>query len=215
LELLSHLRNRFAKTAISEEDSFRLQSIRNSGTLREPARGECSSLDDFLQQVEGRLLFDLGKPVEDSRAFELINKTNQFNLNGKRYDQATWSKFLKDAGTYLVTVSYEDKFGKLGRIAVLMGSLVEKRFVVRSWVMSCRAFSRRIEHHCLKYLFDRFSVTELIFEVQATSRNGPLMEFLREFLDGSVEANPRLTKSSFLRKAPKMPHRVEELFADE
>jgi FkbH-like protein len=211
--MLKHLRNRFAKTVISEEDSLRLQSIRNSGAFREPAGGERNSLDDFLQQVEARLTFALGKPVEDARAFELINKTNQFNLNGKRYDEAAWSKFLKDSGTCLVTVSYQDKFGTLGKIAVMIGRPTGKKFVVKSWVMSCRAFSRRIEYHCLQYLFEKFAADEIVFELQATSRNGPLMEFLQQLVDGPVEASPQLSRSSFLRKAPKMLHHVEEVSA--
>jgi len=213
--LLRHLRDRFAKSAVSEEDSLRLQSIRNSSAFLEPAMGERNSLDDFLQQAEGRLTFDLRKSVEYARAFELVNKTNQFNLNGKRYDEAAWSKLLKDSRTCLVTVSYEDKFGKLGRIAVLIGRLAEKKFVVESWVMSCRAFSRRIEFHCLHYLFEKFAATEIVFKLQATSRNGPLMEFLQQLMDGPVDANPQLSSSSFLRKAPKMPHHVEEVSASE
>jgi FkbH-like protein len=208
-EMLSHLRNRFAKTAVSEEDSLRLQSIRNSGPTREPAAGD--SLDNFLQQAQGRLTFAQDKPVEEARAFELVNKTNQFNLNGKRYDEAAWSRLLKDPRTCLVTASYEDKFGKLGRIAALIGRSAAKRFVVESWVMSCRAFSRRIEFHCLQYLFEKFGADEIVFELQATSRNGPLTEFLQQLVDGAVEANPRLSRSSFLRRAPIMPHHVEEV----
>src|ERR1035441_1270872 len=63
-----------------------------------------------------------------------------------------------------------------------------KKFVVGSWVMSCRAFSRRIEFRCLQYLFEKFAASEIVFELQATSRNGPLMEFLQQLLDGPVEA---------------------------
>ena len=207
--MLSHLRNRFAKTAISEEDSLRLQSIRNSGTSPEPAEGD--SLDDFLQQADGRLTFVLGKPIEDPRAFELLNKTNQFNLNGKRYDEMAWSKFLKDTQTCLVTVSYQDKFGKLGKIAVLIGRREARKFVVESWVMSCRAFSRRIEFHCLQYLFEKFADDEIEFELQATNRNGPVMEFLQQVVDRPMKGNPQLSRSSFLKKAPKMPHYVEEV----
>jgi len=213
LELLSHLRNRFAKTAISEEDAFRTQSIRNADGFRESAGRERTSLDDFLQQAEGRLTFHWGKPLDDPRAFELIHKTNQFNLNGKRYDDAEWAQFLKDSGKYLVTVSYEDKFGKLGRIAVMIGRAAAAKFVVESWVMSCRAFSRRIEFHSLQYLFERFGADELVFELKSTSRNGPMMEFLQQLVGGSLEANPQLSRSSFLRKAPKMPHHVEEMSA--
>ncbi len=173
-ELLGHLRNRFGKNSISEEDSLRLQSIRDSSVFREGTAAEDNALDDFLQNANGRLTFQLGKRDEDVRAFELINKTNQFNLNGNRYNEAAWSRLLQDSRTYLVTVSYQDKFGKLGRIAVLIGKLSAQQFVVESWVMSCRAFSRRIEFHCLQYLFDKFAVAEIVFELQATGRNGPL-----------------------------------------
>jgi FkbH-like protein len=209
--MLSHLRNRFAKTAISEEDSLRLQSIRDSGTSPEPAEGD--SLDDFLQQANGRLTFVFGKPTEDPRAFELLNKTNQFNLNGKRYDETAWSNFLKDTKTCLVTVSYQDKFGKLGKIAVLTGRREANKFVVESWVMSCRAFSRRIEFHCLQYLFEKFAGDDIVFELQATNRNGPLIEFLQQVVDRPVEGNSQLSRTSFLKKAPKMPHYVEEVSA--
>jgi FkbH-like protein len=209
-QMLNHLRNRFAKTHISDEDRLRLQSIRNSAVSWEPAQGD--ALDDFLEQSDGRLTFALGKPAEDVRAFELFNKTNQFNLNGKRYDEVAWSRFLKDSETCLLTVSYQDKFGKLGKIAALTGRPAGKKFVVERWVMSCRAFSRRIEFHCLQYLFEKFAANEIAFEVQATSRNGPLMKFLLLLIDG--EMNSQLSQSSFLRKAPKMPHHVEEVSAN-
>ena len=206
--MLGHLRNRFAKIDISDEDALRLQSIRNSD-LSWKRLGE-DSLDDFLQQADGQLTFAFGKPADDSRAFELLNKTNQFNLNGKRYDEAARAKFVKDSETCLLTVSYQDKFGKLGRIAVLIGRPSTKRFIVESWAMSCRAFSRRIEFHCLQYIFEKFAVDEIVFELQNTNRNAPLMTFLQQLVDWPIEANPQLPKSSFLRKAPKMPHHIEE-----
>jgi FkbH-like protein len=211
LGLLNHLRNRFAKTTISAEDSLRLESIRNSAAFGEARAGERNSANNFLEQAEGRLTFHLGKPVEDARALELLNKTNQFNLNGRRCDEGDWAKFLKDPRAILVSVSYEDKYGKLGKIAVLTGRSAEQKFVLQSWVMSCRAFSRRIEFHCLKYLFEKFAAAEIVFELQATSRNGPLVECLQQLMEGPLEANPRLSKSSFLRNAPKMPHHVEEV----
>jgi len=213
---LNHLRNRFAKTIISEEDSLRLQSIRNSGALWENSREGRNSLDEFLLQAKGSLVFASDKALDGERAFELINKTNQFNLNGKRYDKGTWFKLLKDPATCLVTVSYEDKFGKLGKIAVMLGRLSgQNKFVVESWVMSCRAFSRRIEFNCLQYLFQKFDAVELVFELQVTSRNGPLIEFIQKFVDGPVEQNARLSRDIFKEKVPKLPHHIEELVANE
>ncbi len=209
-ELLHHLRKGFAKSAILEEDSLRLQSIRGSFSLSRSDGRARHSLDNFLNEAAGNLTFILDKPIDDTRAFELINKTNQFNLNGKRYDQTAWSRLLRDSRTSVVTVSYEDKFGKLGRIAVVIGRVEEKTFVIEGWVMSCRAFSRRIEFHCLQYLFERFAVDDIVFEVRETGRNGPALEFLRYFIEDPLELNRRLHKSCFFHKAPKMEHHVTE-----
>ena len=54
------------------------------------------------------------------RAFELINKTNQFNLNGKRFSESDWLSFLQDPAAFLLTASYEDKYGPLGKVAVIV-----------------------------------------------------------------------------------------------
>jgi FkbH-like protein len=213
LAFLNHLRDSFAKATVSEEDVLRLQSLRESSAFEESAIGAGTSLDDFLQKAEGRLTFASGKSAEDERAFELVNKTNQFNLNGRRYDRAAWTKLLNDGETCVITASYEDKFGKLGRIAVLIGRMAHRRFLLESWVMSCRAFSRRIEFHCLQHLFEKFPVDEIVFDFQTTGSNGPLMEFLQQTLDGPVEGNSKLSRSSFVKKAPKMPHHVEEVSA--
>jgi len=84
---------------------------------------------------------------------------------------------------------------------------------VESWVMSCRAFSRRIEFHCVQYLFDRFGADEIVLQVQQTGRNGPLIEFVQQFVDRAPETDPRVTRSVFRTKAPKLPHHVEEVYA--
>ena len=84
---------------------------------------------------------------------ELVNKTNQFNLNGARYTQPDWQKLLSAPGAVLVAVSYEDKFGPLGTIAAIAGQADGKRLTIDSWVMSCRAFARRIEHQTLRTIF--------------------------------------------------------------
>jgi predicted enzyme involved in methoxymalonyl-ACP biosynthesis len=97
----------------------------------------------------------------------------------------------------------------------MIGRSAEKGFVVESWVMSCRAFSRRIEFHCLQYLFEKFAASQIIFDLRETGRNSPLMEFMQQLADGPVEANLQLSKSSFQRKVPKMPHHVEEVTVSE
>lgn len=211
-QLLHDLRDAFSKTSVSEEDLLRLESIRNSKLIAASAEADGNSIEDFLRGAEGHVTFISGKPVGDSRAFELINKTNQFNLNGRRYDESAWSSFLADPKACAVTVAYEDKFGRLGRIAVLIGRTERNTFFADSWVLSCRAFSRRIEFHMLQYVYEKFAVDQIVFDVQETARNSPLIDFLRLFVDGPIESNFALSKSRFYDKAPVIPpYSIEEV----
>lgn len=213
-KLLRRLRDLFGKIVVTEEDAIRLQSIRNANVLREYSRTTHGSLDDFLQNAEAKILFTFGKRASDARALELINKTNQFNLNGRRFSESAWSSRLKNPETFLVTATYEDKFGPLGKIAVLLGRVESKTLFVDAWVMSCRAFSRRIEHQCLKYLFEKFKTDEIVFDFEATPRNSPLQEFFKQWLGDLPAHGFSISKASFFEKVPSISHHVEEEVID-
>lgn len=174
--VLEELRDCFAKTALREEDSLRAASIRSGA-------GQSSSLsllsaEDFLARSEPEFSAEYLRSATDERALELLNKTNQFNLNGKRYTQAALQRYLDQPGAFMLIVSYKDKYGPLGKIAVLCGCERGPTLQVDAWVMSCRAFSRRIEHWCLQEIFSKFEVREISFNFQPTGRNHPLREFL-------------------------------------
>jgi HAD superfamily phosphatase (TIGR01681 family) len=61
--MLEHLRDRFSKPFVTEEDSLRLQSIRNSAGLDGPLKAEKVSTSDFLKAAEGQLTFIQGVPA--------------------------------------------------------------------------------------------------------------------------------------------------------
>jgi FkbH-like protein len=209
-DLLTNLRAEFGKAAVSEEDSIRLESLRNAAPALEALGEGGSASDDFLKRADASVSFDFTKQTKDSRAFELINKTNQFNLNGKRFSESEWTKFLADPASFLLSVSYRDKYGPLGKIAVLLGSVCDKKLHIAAWVMSCRAFSRRIEHQSLNQLFEKFGAEEAVFDFQPTERNSPLQDFFLEIAGASPEQGLKVSRKSFLEKAPPLFHRVEE-----
>jgi len=92
-ELLGSLRDLFGNDTISSEDSIRLDSIRTTHTVA--SQLEAVSPESFLQQAGGRLSLSFSKNP-DPRALELVNKTNQFNLNGKRHTESSWNAYLSD-----------------------------------------------------------------------------------------------------------------------
>jgi FkbH-like protein len=204
-ELLETLRDLYGKTSITEEDRVRAASIKSSHTRQEAAAG--ASPDAFLAQSDACITLQFNAP--DQRTFELINKTNQFNLNGRRLDETAWRTRLEDPHRFLITASYVDKYGQLGKIAVLSGRQESGEITVDTWVMSCRAFSRRIEHVMLRALFDRFSAEKVRVDFVATDRNGPLREFLLLLMESADAQMPWIVKERFLSSCPSLFAKVD------
>lgn len=206
--VLWHLRARFGKNEVIEEDRLRLNSIRASAAPRRENAAEDSA--DFLARIEAKVTLE--GAGSDQRALELVNKTNQFNLNGVRYTEAEWQSLSRRQGAFLATVSYQDRFGPLGRIAVLAGQRTRDLCCVDVWVMSCRAFSRRIEFQSIRQLFARTGASEIRFRFIPTDRNGPLQTFFAQFFDrGSLaEGELHLRSDDFERLCPPLLHEVND-----
>ena len=209
--LLYQLRDLFGKSILSEEDSLRRESIRLHQENAREIQSHNGNLQDFLAQANAEITLNFSKEPIDSRALELVNKTNQFNLNARRYAQAAWETYIRQPDTFLLVAAYKDRYGPLGKIAVIAGRRRGKSIFVDVWVMSCRAFSRRIEHRCLQELFNRYEADEVIFDFQATPKNGPIFEFLTHILGANPTAQCALSRAQFLALQQETSHRVFEV----
>lgn len=207
--LLGELRERFGKSVVSEEDILRRKSIRDAEASRKNIAASEVSLDEFLRSAEARIYFECSRAADDLRAFELVNKTNQFNLNGRRYIESEWRNALADPSAFLLTAIYEDKYGALGKIAVLLGTRHPEGVRVHTWVMSCRAFSRYIEHQCLRYLFEELGTERIDFDYEPTQRNSPMQEFLQSIVGGRLSAPVSMSKEVYYARPVPLFHRVE------
>jgi FkbH-like protein len=210
VDLLYQLRDLFGKSALSEEDSIRRESIQRSRENAQQFQGSDEKLIDFLAQAEAELTLNFSNEPSDPRPLELVNKTNQFNLNGRRYNESTWRSYLREPEAFLLVASYRDKYGPLGKIAILAGRKLSNKVRLDTWVMSCRAFSRRIEQRCVAELFSHFAAEEIVFDFQPTAKNGPLREFLTRLLGEDPGAECRLSKQRFDQIQEKAFHRVAE-----
>jgi FkbH-like protein len=209
LAMLRRLRDLCGKEKVSTDDTLRLKSIREGAAFREHAGG-ATNPESFLAQAEATITFDFGSASEP-RVLELVNKTNQFNLNGRRYTESDWQYLVARPGSRVVSVSYEDKFGPLGTIAVLGGVIHGNVFAVEVWVMSCRAFARRIEHQVLKVLFEKTGAHAVDFDFTPTAKNGPLQDFIAGLLAEKPVAAFQLKRPQFDEKCPALYHTVRDM----
>jgi FkbH-like protein len=186
-----------------------LQSIRQ-GQQFQDAASSGNSTEDLLAAAEAQVTLEFDPPPSDKRVVELVNKTNQFNLNGSRFTDGEWHEKASDPSSVTLAISYQDKFGPLGKIAVVRGSREGNQLRIHAWVMSCRAFSRRIEHQTLAQLFDRYGAETILFDFNPTPKNKPIADFLRDLLDEEPANGVALTREKFNEKLPKLYHQLVE-----
>jgi FkbH-like protein len=204
---LRSLRDLCGKENVSDDDALRLESIRRGAEFKRESAAVATP-DDFLRAANATVAVSLNAGPEDARALELVNKTNQFNINGARYTDAEWRKKLAHPKSFLLVVSYSDKFGPLGKVGVIQGIRDGSVLRIETWVMSCRAFARRIEHQCLRLLFDRVGIDEIEIRFASTAKNKPVQEFLAS-LSGKVSNGVvRLSRIEATEKCPPLYHLV-------
>jgi len=208
--MLRSIRDKFGKERVSDDDAIRLESIRRGAEFQEAA-SEGAASDEFLEAADATISIDFQAPLDDARVLELVNKTNQFNLNGVRYTEADWQRINSQPGAFTIAVAYEDKFGPLGKIAVLQGHSNSNALHVNAWVMSCRAFARRIEHQCMKALFEKFGAERVVLNYTQTPRNGPTRDFLESVTGSTPQGAAEITQEAFQSACPPLYHKVLEI----
>lgn len=205
VQLWRDLRERFARAGVGEEDRLRSASLRGAERAAQAAQG--ADPEEFLRSLGAELQFE-HSARDDERALELLNKTNQFNLNGLRLAAADFRRYLAQAGAFVQTTGYTDKFGPLGKISVLLGRCCGEVVEVDFWAMSCRAFARRIEFASLRQLFDTTGAAVVRLGYCKTDRNQPLAEFLQSLPLASEGDRLCLSREAFLARCPVLPHAI-------
>jgi FkbH-like protein len=163
----------FSRQVLTVEDSERtaLYRLRLEGMVPDAADG--ADLTGFLRGLEMAMVIHDRSQGDRARAVQLINKTNQFNLNGRRITDAEVAAILAEGGR-LYGASLNDRTGSHGEV---LACLIDAEGVIRSLVMSCRVFQRRLEHGFFAWLAgeDRPPVS---LEFSPTPRNEPIQVFL-------------------------------------
>lgn len=133
---------------LTEESGRRVEMVRQQ-ISRENER-TILGREDFLKSLNTKTTLvrvnDTNAPAF-SRIYELINKTNQFNTTGKRWDFKELHHLFETGGEIL-SFSVSDRFTEYG----LVGIIVFKKSTVLQYVMSCRVLGMDVEVAVLSWL---------------------------------------------------------------
>ena len=189
---LQALRDLFPATVTTHEDRHRTALYRQRLASAAPAGGDPDALPRFLHALEMRLVVAerrLGEGGGRERAVQLINKTNQFTLNGVRRTAHEVDRVLAQGGRLFVG-TLEDRHGSHGEV---LACVVEADGRVTSLVRSCRVLQRGVECAFAGWLGGQLapwlpSGAPLRLVYRATGRNAPVETFLRQL---GVTAEPQ------------------------
>jgi FkbH-like protein len=169
----------FDQVAVSAEDRQRA-ALYEIDQKRELARSESASVGDFLSTLQIRVSVGLVDGDTLPRVAQLIQKTNQFNLTGRRYTEAELQAQLA-AGAIGYWIRASDRFGDYGLVGAAF-ALEDGPGIWRidSFVMSCRILGRQVEMALLaaiaRQVFDSGAV-RLIGDFVASAKNAPARDF--------------------------------------
>ncbi|WP_444944863.1 HAD-IIIC family phosphatase [Microbulbifer sp. ZKSA006] len=128
-----------------------------------------------------------GEPLSDEsreRCLQLLNKTNQFNLSGKRYTEIEFHENLDKHS--VLNYRCSDKFGDYGIIAVVIYKMAGEVMEIIDFVMSCRVMARGVESAIIATLAEEAKIKNLK-EIHVRYINTDRNIAIKEFLDKNLE----------------------------
>ncbi|MBY0467871.1 MAG: hypothetical protein K2Q07_02710, partial [Burkholderiaceae bacterium] len=116
-------------------------------------QADFASLDDFLKSIRIRLEV---APLEDrnrQRVVQMFQKSNQFNLTTRRYDEHQMQAFMTSSEWLVADFSLADKFGDSGIVGLAMFRIASPGVAeLDTFLMSCRVIGRQAESAFLNAL---------------------------------------------------------------
>ena len=132
----------FDQRLVTKEDKTRTKYYRQMLSAKPNMKGNGTDLTQFLKNLEMVLEIKCRAENEITRPVQLINKTNQFNLNGNKFSEHDITNVLGKGGK-LYTGTLSDNTGSHGEVLICLLDASNK---VLSFVMSCRIFQRQAEY---------------------------------------------------------------------
>jgi len=168
----------FDQLKTTAEDKDRA-SMYLQNQLREQSLGQAMSFTDFISGLQLEIQITPALKTQWARLAQLTQRTNQFNVSGRRRSE---NELALLSGQYeILTVTVRDRFGDYGLVGVIIFEVREQVLWVDTFLLSCRALGKGVEHRMLARLGEvarerGAEWVEIPFE--RLPRNQPALDFL-------------------------------------
>jgi FkbH-like protein len=173
--------------SLTDEDRGKTQLYsqeRNRKVLQEQVNQQGGDLTAYLQSLQMEMKVSINDANHLKRLAQLTQKTNQFNLTTRRYDEQQMQAFLDSQEWLVGHFSLADTFGDSGVVGLALWHRDKPgHAVLDTFLMSCRVIGRRAETAFLDTLLGVLlaqGVTEVTADYLPTPKNVLVKNFLSE-----------------------------------
>jgi FkbH-like protein len=175
LEVLSLTAEDLAKTELYAQERRRRDS-------RLRAESDSTDQRDYLASLEMKMRIGLNDSAHVARLSQMTQKTNQFNLTTRKYDEHQMQAFILGVDWVVAHFSLADVFGDSGIVGLaLFRSMTPEQAELDTFLMSCRVIGREAESAFLHAVLRRLAgqgINEVVADYMPTAKNGLVKDFL-------------------------------------
>ncbi len=129
----------------TEEDKKRVKILKEDRDRGEEEKNNRGNYKDFLRQCDIEMIIRKIEEKDWSRVVQLLNRTNELNATGNRYELEELKKSYEINKDKIFVVELIDKFGEYGLIAETIIDTTEPDiWFIRDLTVSCRTMGRGI-----------------------------------------------------------------------
>lgn len=164
---------------VTEESKLRREMYRaeaKRNVLREQANEDTVA---FLKKCQLRIdLFQPKTETEFSRCYELVVRTNQLNMSGKKYTPEEFKKVLQREDCCNFAFSCSDIFGSYGIVGFGQYRVEDQKLFFTEFAMSCRVAGKYVESALFAALLSITQCRRGYFYIIKTKKNALLRRTL-------------------------------------
>jgi FkbH-like protein len=210
----------FDHLKVTDEDRQRT-ALYQQNRNRERLRSDSLSLEDFLAAIELDIRISEMAPHQLARVAQLTQRTNQFNFTQIERSESELKNLCQAGQLETLVLEVSDRFGDYGLVGVMIFESGADAINVDTFLLSCRALGRKLEHRMLARLgMIAYERRKQFVKVRLlrTRKNQPAQDFLsevgirfRELNDGAW--NFKFPTSHLLTLDETTAHRQEKAHA--
>jgi FkbH-like protein len=172
--------NYFGVYRVTQEDRAKTEQYK-ANTQRRQQQAAFTNMEDYLQSLEMKLRIGKVSDATLQRVAQLTQKTNQFNLTGKRFTDLELKDIIERNGK-VFSLSVKDKFGDSGLTGAAVVSLIGNEAHIDNLFLSCRILGRKIENTFVEQILLGLK-EELLENVTAVYNKTPKNQLVENFYE--------------------------------